>query len=61
LEAQDPDAAQAEQQLRSQMQQEARDSIDALRQKHRREKLRSNESDDDDEDDDNDVEIIYAP
>jgi GTP-binding protein len=56
-EAQDPDAAAAEQSLRLKMQKEARDSIDALRQKRRR----SKDVGDDNDDDDHDMEIIYSP
>jgi GTP-binding protein len=54
-EAQDPEAAEAEQNLRIQMQQEARDSIEALRQKRR------HHSDEDNDDNDHDVEIEYVP
>ena len=59
-EAQDPDCLAYEQQLRTQMQQEARDSIDALREQHRRKKPVAEDKDEDD-DDDHDMDIVYEP
>ncbi|MDZ7922477.1 MAG: Obg family GTPase CgtA [Marinagarivorans sp.] len=67
-EREDPEVAEAEQQVQSQMQLEARTHIQELREKHFAARaaakmgvvLEDEESDDED-DDDNDVEVVYAP
>ncbi|GAB1258453.1 Obg family GTPase CgtA [Aurantivibrio plasticivorans] len=60
-EEEDPEVAEAEQRAKAQMQAEARERIDALREKRRAERLAAkNKSDDDDfDDDDYDVEVVY--
>lgn len=54
----DPEAFELEQEKRNNMQQEARNSIEGLRQKYRDRKTKS---DDDEDDDDHDVEVVYTP
>jgi GTP-binding protein len=66
LEANDDELADAEAKLREQMQQEAREQIEALRERHQADKLaaKSDESLDDDDwdgDDDDDVAVEYVP
>jgi len=62
-EAESPELAEAEREQQNQMQQEARDRIEALREQYRSEARQQAEeaSDDDDDDDDYDVEVEYAP
>ncbi len=63
LEKDDPEAGEREINIQKQMQEEARERIEALRESKRAERMAKNLSDDDDDwdDDDYDVEIIYAP
>ncbi|MCK0155231.1 Obg family GTPase CgtA [Alcanivorax sp. S6407] len=58
LEAEDPEYAAAQQDLRARLEEEARDKVQELKAEARR--ARDNDSDDDD-DDDHDVEIVYEP
>ncbi|MEP4487066.1 MAG: Obg family GTPase CgtA [Halioglobus sp.] len=62
-EAESPELADAEREQQNQMQQEARDRIEALREQYRQEARQQSEeaSDDDDDDEDYDVEVEYAP
>ncbi|MEP6388907.1 MAG: Obg family GTPase CgtA [Halioglobus sp.] len=62
-EAKSPELAEAEREQQNQMQQEARDRIEALREQYRQEARQQSEeaSDDDDDDEDYDVEVEYAP
>ncbi|MEP0201506.1 MAG: Obg family GTPase CgtA [Halioglobus sp.] len=62
-EAKSPELADAEREQQNQMQQEARDRIEALREQYRQEARQQSEeaSDDDDDDEDYDVEVEYAP
>ncbi len=59
LEAEDPEYAAAQQDLRARLEEEARDKVQELKAEARR--ARDNDSDDDDDDDDHDVEIVYEP
>ncbi len=64
IERADPEKAEAEQVLQSKMQSEAREHIQALREKHHaaRKAIREAKKEDDDfDDDDYDVEVTYAP
>ncbi|GAB2190862.1 Obg family GTPase CgtA [Sessilibacter sp. MAH1] len=63
LEKDDPEVGERELTIQRQMQEEARERIEALRESKRAERIAKNLSDDDDDwdDDDYDVEIIYAP
>jgi len=56
----DPEAARAERDTQSRMQQEARQRIEALRQQ-RRSALQDEADDWDDDDDDDDVDVVYQP
>lgn len=61
-EAESPELAEAEREQQNQMQQEARDRIEALREQYRSEaRQQAEEASDDDDDDDYDVEVEYAP
>jgi len=66
-EANDEELAEAESQLREKMQKEAREQIEALRERHRADKLAekmgadSFDEDDWDDEDDDDVEVQYVP
>jgi GTP-binding protein len=57
----DPELAEAERQLQSRMQEEARERIAELRERHRRGPEEAGDDDDDFDDDDYDVEVEYAP
>lgn len=58
----DPEVAEAEKQAQDEMQEEARERIEALRAKHRAERLAAKSGDDDDfDEDDFDVEVEYRP
>jgi len=63
LESQDPELAESERVIQSQMQEEARQRIESLRSQHREEAraARSESEDDDFDDDDYDVEVEYVP
>jgi len=60
-EREDPECAEQETLLQTQMQQEARDRIEELRERHRAERLARKRADDDFDDDDYDVEVEYVP
>jgi len=63
-EAESPELAEAEREQQNQMQQEARDRIEALREQYRQEaRAQADDASDDgdDDDDDYDVEVEYAP
>ena len=63
-EAENPELAEAEHELQSRMQLEARQRIEALRSQHRRSADAEDDDDDDDDDfddDDYDVEVEYQP
>jgi len=64
-EAESPELAEAEREQQNQMQQEARDRIEALREQYRQEARAqaddASDDGDDDDDDDYDVEVEYAP
>ncbi len=61
----DPELIEQEREYQITMQEQARERIESLRQKHRAERLKAkgkagDDFDDDDDDDDHDVEIVYA-
>lgn len=61
-EQEDPDYAEAQQALRLQLEEEARERVQLLKAQARLARLAAgDDSDDDDDDDDHDVEIIYSP
>lgn len=60
-EREDPECAEQEALLQTQMQQEARERIEELRERHRAERLARKRAGDDWDDDDYDVEVEYVP
>ena len=57
LEEEDPEYAAGQRELRSRLEQEARERVQEIKQENRR--RRDDNNDDDDDDDDHDVEIVY--
>lgn len=60
--AEDPELAEEDEELRAQVEEEARERIEMLSNKRRKDRLgKTDEDDDDEDDDDHDVELVYSP